>query len=177
MRSQAQSLRQWPIIVDLAERVARIPEFDGLLLLGSFAAGVADDLSDVDFVAVVADCRFPEAWRLRSALETPGRLVAWDSVDDPNAHAGAHKWITRDIVKVECALVDPGRGEMKLADPFAVIAGDAEIADRFPRIPPIARDVLEDYAEKLRSEGRVPEVEMRYGDLKTAIRAARRDEA
>lgn len=173
-RKQAEGLRQWPIFVHLAEQVARIDALDGLMLLGSFAAGTADDVSDVDFVAVVARGRFREAWEQRVSLDTPGALCSWDVRDEAQLDQGARKWITRDVVKVECAIVDgPPRGNMELAEPFAVIVGDSTIADRFPRIGPISPEILEAYAEKLRSQGKSPEVESRYGDLKRAIRAAR----
>ncbi len=54
-RKHAERLRQWPIIVHVSHLVGAMSEFDGLLLLGSFAAGRADEISDVDLVAVVAD--------------------------------------------------------------------------------------------------------------------------
>lgn len=43
-RSDAERLRQWPLIVDLAEAAVRAPS-RGLVLLGSFARGEADELS------------------------------------------------------------------------------------------------------------------------------------
>lgn len=150
-----------------------MPEFDGLMLLGSFARGSADEVSDVDFVAVAENGRFAEAWERRHELETPGALVSWDVRDDDDIGAGSHKWITRDVVKVECGIVDATYGDMQLAEPYAVIVGDAEIAARFPPLAPIPHDVLEAYAQKLRDGGHVPEVETRYGDLRDAIRNAR----
>lgn len=92
---------------------------------------------------------------------------------DPTLAEGGHKWITSDIVKVECGIVDPARVDAQLATPYAVIVGDPSIAARFPPLEPIPHDVLEAYAQKLRDEGLVPEVEARYGDLKAAIRASR----
>jgi predicted nucleotidyltransferase len=61
-RSGAERLRQWPLIAYATEKASRMPDLDGLLLLGSFAAGRADQISDVDLVAVVAEGRFDEAW-------------------------------------------------------------------------------------------------------------------
>ena len=183
-RRQAEALRQWPTLLDVSERAANMPELDGvrgiacllvITLLGSFAAGTADDLSDVDLVAVVVDGRFRAAWERRSELETTGALVSWDDVDNRDPGAGAHKWLTRDLVKVECTIADPSRGGMKLAEPCAVIVGDPALVERFPRIPAIPVDVLDRYAQQLREEGRVPEVEMHYGELKEAVRAALRE--
>ena len=74
-RPQAERLRQWPLIVYATEKVSSIPDLDGLLLLGSFAAGRADQISDVDLVAVVAEGRFDEAWARRRELETAGTLA------------------------------------------------------------------------------------------------------
>ncbi|MBA3365280.1 MAG: hypothetical protein H0U03_05775 [Actinobacteria bacterium] len=150
-----------------------MPEFDGLMLLGSFARGAADEVSDVDFVAVVADGRFAEAWGRRRELQTPGTLFEWDLLTGEDGDAGSHKWITRDIVKVECGIVDAARGGMQLAEPYAVIVGDPSIAARFPPLEPIPRDVLEAYAQQLRDKGLVPEVETRYGELRDALRQAR----
>ncbi|MCP9488170.1 MAG: hypothetical protein MSC30_20205 [Gaiellaceae bacterium MAG52_C11] len=157
----------------MSERVAGMPEFDGLMLLGSFARGSADEVSDVDFVAVAGEGRFAEAWERRKDLETPGALFSWDFRDNCDVAAGSHKWITRDVVKVECGIVDGAQGDMQLAEPYAVIVGDPEIASRFPPLAPIPREVLEAYAQKLRDGGHVPEVETCYGDLRDAIRNAR----
>jgi hypothetical protein len=171
-RREAQRLRQWPIIAHVSERVGSMPEFDGLILVGSFAAGTADEISDVDFIAVAADGQFRAAWERRSELETEGALFVWDVVVDPALDDGGHKWITRDVVKVECGIVDPARGDTPLAPPYAVIVGDPAIADRFPAMQPIPHEVLEQYAQKLRDAGLVPEVETCYGELRRALRAA-----
>jgi hypothetical protein len=172
-RSQAEQLRQWPLIVHAAEQVAKSQEFDGLLLIGSFAAGRADEVSDVDLVAVVRDGRFRQAWAQRRELETPGALLQWDLVIDGEGDTASHKWLTRGIVKVECTIVDAARGDMKLAEPYAVIAGDTSLASRFPPLASISPDVLEAYAQGLRDKGLIPEVETRYGELRDALRRAR----
>ncbi len=153
-----------------------MPEFDGLMLLGSFASGRADEISDVDFVAVVADGQFRKAWERRRELETPGTLFQWDVVTNEDGDAASHKWITGDIVKVECGIVDPARSAMQLAEPYAVVVGNPSIAARFPPLEPIPRDVLEAYAQQLRDKGLVPEVETRYGDLRDALRRAMRSD-
>ena len=65
--------------------------------------------------------------------------------------------------------------ERALPNPSFVLVGDDDVADRYERLEPIPDDVLEEYAQKLREEGLVPEVEMRYGDLMRAIRTMRTD--
>jgi hypothetical protein len=149
-----------------------MPEFDGLLLVGSFAAGSVDDLSDLDFICVVADGQFEAAWNRRAELETPNPLFVWDLVVDPALEEGGHKWLTHDLVQVECGIVHPLRGDTQLAPPYAVVVGDPRVAERFAPLEPIAPEVVEAYAEKLRDGGLVPEVETRYGELKAAIRRA-----
>ena len=149
-----------------------MPEVDGLLLLGSFAGGRADEISDVDLVAVAADGRFADAWARRRELETSGTLFQWDVRVDSDGEAASHKWFTREIVKVECGIVDAARSTFQLAEPYAVIVGDPSVAQRIPPLEPIPRDVLEAYAQELREKGMVPEVETRDGELRTALRRA-----
>lgn len=176
-RARAESLRQWPLIVHAAETAAAIPELDGLLLLGSFASGRADEVSDVDLVAVVADGCFAEAWARRREMELPGTLFQWDVQVESDGDAASHKWITRDIVKVECGFADASRSAMQLAEPYAVLVGDASVATRFPPLEPIPADVLEAYAQELRDKGMVPDVETTYGELRRALRRAIADES
>jgi hypothetical protein len=171
-RPEAERLRQWPLIVHAAETAASSPDADGLLLLGSFAAGRADQVSDVDLVVVVAAGRFDEAWARRAAFETQGTLFAWDVRRESNGAAGGHKWITQDIVKVECTLADASCSAMQLAEPYAVLVGDESVAARFPPLEPIPPDVLEAYAQELREQGLVPDVETQYGELRRALRQA-----
>jgi hypothetical protein len=173
-RSKAEGLRQWPVIEYAAEHAAAMPELDGLLLLGSFAAGHADQLSDVDLVAVVAEGRFNDAWTRRREFQTEGTLFAWDVQVDSDGDA-SHKWITRNIVKVECGFADASRSAMQLAEPYAILVGDDSVATRFPRLEPIPPDVLEAYAQELRDKGMVPEVETHYGELRRALRRAMSD--
>jgi hypothetical protein len=174
-RAEAERLRQWPLIVYAAEQVSAMPELDGLLLLGSFAAGRADQISDVDLVAVVAEGRFDEAWARRRELETPGTLYEWDVRIESDGDAASHKWITQEIVKGECGFADSARSAMQLAEPYAVLVGDESVATRFPPLEPIPPEVLEAYAQELRDKGMVPEVETAYGDLRRALRAVAPD--
>lgn len=156
----------------VVEQVDKQPAFDALFLCGSFAMGRADDLSDIDFIASIADGRFEEAWEKRSTLVPPDALLAWDRRPDPKRKLGAIKFLSRDVVKVELSLSTTA-GQNLLADPFVVLIGDETAAEKFERRGPIPADELEAYAQRLRKEGKVPEVEMRYGDLIRAIRAAR----
>jgi hypothetical protein len=172
-RDRARSLRHWPIIEHVASQVAKSDSLDALIIAGSFAKNRADEASDVDLIITVAPGRFDAAWDQRAFLQTPDALFAWDVRRDPGRPAGARKFISRDIVKVEMGISDPTATEDDLADPYVVLVGDASVVERYKRLPPIPSDVLEAYAQKMRDEGLVPEVEMRYGDLMRAIRAAR----
>jgi len=171
-RSQAERLRQWPLIVHAVQTAESMSELDGLLLLGSFAAGRADQISDVDLVAVVADGRFHDAWARRREFETAGTLYSWDVQVASDGDAASHKWISQDIVKVECGFADATRSRMQLAEPYAVLVGDESVATRFPPLEPIPPDVLEAYAQELREKGMVPDVETAYGELRRALRRA-----
>lgn len=169
-RAKAEQLRQWPLIAHAAETAAGMPQLDGLLLLGSFAAGRADQISDVDLIAVVAEGQFSAAWARRREMETAGTLYEWDVQVESDGDAASHKWLTRDIVKVECGFATAESSAMQLAEPYAVLVGDESVATRFPPLAPIPHDVLEAYAQELRDKGMVPEVETAYGELRRALR-------
>ena len=156
----------------VVERVANHPAFEALFLCGSFATGRADEVSDIDFIASIADGRFEEAWEQRSTLIPGDALLAWDRRSDPERELGAIKFLSRDVVKVELSFATMA-GQNLLADPFIVLLGEEMTAERFERRGPIPADELEAYALRLRKEGKVPEVEMHYGDLMRAIRAAK----
>jgi len=153
--------------------VAASNTLDALLIVGSFAKNFADEASDLDLMVAVADGQFDQAWEEREALQTPNALVAWDFRPDSERPLGSRKFLTRDVVKVEIGMSDARAAGARLAEPFFVLVGDDEVADRYERLEPIPDDVLEEYAQKLREEGLVPEVEMRYGDLMRAIRTMR----
>lgn len=136
--------------------------------MGSLVDGRGDDLSDIDLLAVARECRFADAWAARTEL-SEGALYAWDHVEGEDMEVKSHKWLTRDLVKVECLIATPS-SEMRLADPVAVAAGEASLPDRFTRREAIPREAIEAYAQESRAGGRVHEVEARYGDLKNALR-------
>jgi predicted nucleotidyltransferase len=130
-RAAAVSMRQWPTLEVTAKRAANVEALEGLILLGSFASGTPDELSDIDLIAVAAAGRFAEAWDARHRLSRDA-LVAWDLRPRPNI--AGHNWLNRDFVKVDCTIVDPDSGSRELAEPIVVLVGPESVADRFPRI-------------------------------------------
>jgi hypothetical protein len=159
----AARLRQWPRIVDLADRVSASPWFSGLLLLGSFARCSADSLSDVDFIAVVERGRFDEAWERRHDLHPPGS-TCWDYPRPDEREVAAHRWLTDDVVLFDGLIATPAG--TRTAEPLAVLIGEPSLADRFGRFDPAAKGG-DDVA--------LHEVETLYGRLKLAARATRGD--
>jgi hypothetical protein len=172
VRPQAESLRQWPTLVDLAGRVQQLPGFEAFVLIGSLAGGSPDLMSDIDSFALVANGSFGAAWDARTTLYECAAF-AWDLRTDGEPEIGKHAWITYDLVLVECVITSR-RGRPKLADPHVVLFGPAESTDAFERIPPIARTELAAYVSKLRNEGHEqPEVQQRYEELARTLRAVR----
>ncbi|HZD73233.1 MAG TPA: nucleotidyltransferase domain-containing protein [Actinomycetota bacterium] len=163
----ARRARQWPTLERLIERVEASPLLEGMVLVGSFANGQVDPLSDLDLVVAVPQDGFEAAWAARGELYGGSALVAWDQRDPGFEQAGAHKWLTRDLVLVECLLSTVSSG-VRLADPAVVIAGDPGLRDRFPRRSPITR------AEIRERPIEVHEIERAYDELKRAARAALR---
>jgi predicted nucleotidyltransferase len=160
---RAKSLRQWPVLEGIARRAAELDALDGLILIGSFARGDPDELSDLDLLAVVGPDRFDEAWAARHRLAHDPLLV-WEPRARPARRIRWFTWLTRDVVKVECGIVDPLAGGRELSEPFAVLVGDDSVADRFPRISPSA---LAERRRKLQGAQQPPETddELTYGEL------------
>jgi hypothetical protein len=123
---------------------------------------------------VIEDGRFDEAWSARAELEGGEALVAWDDREPGRKDAAVHKWLTRDLVLVECVLSTP-TGGARLADPFSVLVGEASLAGRVARRGPIPRDDLAQYAQMRVDTGRAHPVETAYGELVAAVREARGD--
>ncbi len=136
--------------------------------MGSLVGGRGDDLSDIDLLAVAREGRFAEAWSARAEL-SKGALYAWDHVEGEDMAVKGHKWLTRDLIKVECLIATPS-SQMRLAEPVAVVGGAASLPERFTRQEAIPQEAIEAYAEELRAGGYVPEVEARYSDLKSTLR-------
>ena len=135
-RGQASSpLRQLATLAALVEHISASSVLDGAILLGSFAGGTPDAASDLDLLVCVHDGHFATAWRQRTALQVTGALVWWDQHLIPD-RMGAHKWITNDLVLVECLLAAPDSG-VRLASPYRVVVGDPGLAERFTARPPI----------------------------------------
>ena len=166
------TLRQESVTARLAERIEASPVLEGAILIGSFAADTADEVSDVDVIVVVDEGRFNEAWEDRCDLEGSEALVAWDVVDAKHAEIGGHKWLTADIVLVDCLLATPSSG-VRLADPFRILAGDVSLSDTLTRRPPIVRAEVEAFAEELEAAGRLHDTERAYHELVKTVRAAR----
>src|SRR5438132_13722799 len=100
-RAKAVTSRQWPTLVALADRVAASESLEGLVLLGSFASGAPDDLSDIDVIAAAKPGGFAKAWDERHRLSEDA-LVSWDLRSKLDCQV--HNWLTRDIVKVDCTI-------------------------------------------------------------------------
>jgi Nucleotidyltransferase domain len=165
-RSAGEHLRQWPRILELAEAAAT-PPFLGVVLLGSFARGQADDLSDVDFTVFVAEGAFEAAWEQRHRLHPPD-AACWDYPRPPgNRDVAGHRWLTNEFVLFD-GLIATSTGT-RLADPMHVLVGDEGLDDQIVRREPIT--VAEEHERK--DEIALHEIEQLYGQLKLALRAHR----
>jgi hypothetical protein len=164
LAGQASNLpRQAATLAALLEHITASSPLDGAILLGSFAHGAPDPVSDLDLLVCVRDGHFATAWRQRTALRATGAIVWWDQHLIPD-RIGAHKWVTNDLVMVECLLAAPDSG-VRLAPPYRVVAGDPGLAERFTPRPPIQR------AEMGLD---LHPVERAYDRLKEVIRSHRR---
>jgi hypothetical protein len=130
-------------------------------------------LSDVDVFVVVAEGRFEDAWAGRAELEGGEAIVAWDQLEAGREDVGARKWLTGDLVLVECLLTTPSSGA-KLAEPHRLLTGPPDLVERVPRTPPIPPEELEEYAEAQREAGRTHPIQTAYDGLTRAVRAALR---
>lgn len=177
VREHAEALRQWPVIVELVERAGRLPGFTAFILIGSFAGGSPDELSDVDAIVSIEDASFDAAWDARTSLYASEPIVSWDFRPDPERRVATHYWFTRELILVECLLASPS-GRPRLADPHVILAGDPSSTSSFRHVEPISRKELEAYVQRLRDEGHEPpDAQRHYNELVCALRAAstRRD--
>jgi predicted nucleotidyltransferase len=176
-RAAAVSTRQWPTLEATAQRAANVDVLEGLILLGSFASGTPDELSDIDVIAVAAAGGFAEAWDARHRL-SQGSLVSWDHFLKPEYQG--HNWLTHELVKVDCTVVDPDSGSKELAEPFVVLVGPESVSERFPRISP---ETVRERARKIDEEQRRqvfdPDemdpgelIDWKISELKSAVRRA-----
>lgn len=74
------------------------------------------------------------------------------------------------MIKVELQLSDASAAEAGLAEPRYVLVGSDDVTERYAQLEPIPPEVLSEYAQRIRDEGLVPEVESRYSELMEAIR-------
>lgn len=89
-RPRAERVRQWPALAALVERAAELDAVEGLVLLGSFARGEPDELSDIDVLVVAAPGEFESVWAARHRVaEDP--LVTWESPPAPGTELGGFK--------------------------------------------------------------------------------------
>jgi Nucleotidyltransferase domain len=166
-RGAAERLRQWRRILDLAEVAAR-PPFLGVVLLGSFARGEADDLSDVDFTVFAGEGDFEEAWEQRHRLH-PKEASCWDYPRPPgDCDVAGHRWLTPDFVLFDGLIATPSG--TRIADPVHVLVGDDVLKRQLVKREPISAE------ERLRRKDEITlhEVEQLYGQLKFALREHRR---
>jgi hypothetical protein len=155
-------LRQLATLAAVLEHITASSVLDGAILLGSFAHGTPDPASDLDLIVCVHDGDFATAWRQRIALQVTDAMVWWDQHLIPD-RMGTHKWVTNDLVLVECLLAAPDSG-VRLAPPYRVVAGAPGLAERFTARPPIQRAEL---------GLDVHPVEHAYDQLKEVIRSHR----
>lgn len=166
-RGAAESLRQWPRLVELS-RIAANPPFLGVVLLGSFARGEADDLSDVDCCVFAADGDFEAAWQQRHRLR-PADASCWDYPRPPgDRDVAGYRWLTTDFVLFDGLIATPSGA--RLAHPMHVLVGDDALTRQIIKREPIT----EEDRQRHRDELRLNEVEELYGRLKLALRAHRR---
>jgi hypothetical protein len=165
--SAAEHLRQWPHVMELA-RAAAAPPFLGVVLLGSFARGEADDLSDVDFTVFVAEGAFEEAWERRHTLHRAD-AACWDYPRPPgNRDVAGHRWLTSDFVLFDGLIATPSG--TRLADPMHVLVGSETLARQIVRREPITAEEKDERKDEIT----LHEIERLYGQLKLAVRAHRR---
>ena len=124
-------LRQLDTLEEIVARAEAIPAIEGVIVLGSFASGQPDALSDLDLVVAAAPDSLDEAWEARFDLAGDAFLI-WEPQSNEGRNIRWLNWLTHDLVKVECGIAAPGSTE--LADPFKVVHGPPNLASRFPRI-------------------------------------------
>jgi predicted nucleotidyltransferase len=169
-RNAAERRRQWPRVLEVAEGVSR-PPFLGVVLLGSFARGDADDLSDVDFIVFAAEDEFDEAWRQRHRLHLED-AVCWDYPRPPgDRDVAGHRWLTSDFVLFDGLIATPSG--TRVAEPLHILVGDETLGTQLVKREPIA--VEEQHARK--DEIELHPIEQLYGRLKLELRAHRRVQA
>lgn len=119
-------------------------------------------MSDIDLIAITSN-DFDRAWRARHALHEVV-LACWDERRDERPRIGAHKWLTNDMILVECLIASTESG-IALAEPFKVLAGSEEVAGALPRRVAVRRGEMRPAENP---------IERAYDELKRAMRDSRR---
>ena len=170
-RSHAETPRIGPELVQTLQRIESRPDvFSGVLLLGSVSRGEGDALSDVDIIAVTQAGKWQDGWEARHLLSS-GALVTFDRPGDRPRVAG-HNWLTPALAKVECLVVEPGEGGLRLYGDVVVLRGAQDLPDKFERKPALTQKEIDAYVAELREQNTIPDIERAYGDL---IRLLRRE--
>lgn len=165
-KEAAAALRQWPRLVELPEAGAHAP-FLGVVLLGSFARGNADDLSDVDFIVFASEGAFGEAWEARHGLH-PVDAVCWDYPRPPgDRDVAGHRWLTTDFVLFDGLIATPSG--TRVADPLHVLVGDTRLSDQLVRREPATATEQREREDEIE----LNVIERLYGELKLALREHR----
>jgi hypothetical protein len=157
-------LRQGPAVRLLADHVAASPHFGAAVLVGSFARGDADAVSDVDLLLITYEGHFRSAWETRQQLHVNGSLVAWDEQREDLPEVGGHRWLTPDLVLFE-ALISAPFGGGRLAKPYRLLTGEESLLAAFPQRRPIDRSEM--------CSREAHPVGVAYDRLKVAVRESR----
>jgi hypothetical protein len=161
-----EGMRQWPHLVQLASAAEKSP-FLGVVLVGSFARGDADDLSDVDFVAFADEGGFEAAWAERHRLHHAD-AACWDYPRLPgDRDVAGHRWLTADFVLFDGLIATPSG--TRVADPMQLLAGDESLRRQIVKREPITAAEQDERKDEIT----LHEIERLYGELKLAIRAKR----
>lgn len=124
--------RQDALLGRLADYVESSQAIGALVVVGSFAAGTADAVSDLDLFFITKPGEFQDAWNRRRELHLTGAIVEWDVLDSGQSLVGGHRWLSSDLVLVEAVISEPDSGG-RLAEPLRLVTGDAELLEHFPR--------------------------------------------
>lgn len=153
--------RQWPHLQHVLSNVESDRDFLGVIVIGSFASGRTDELSDLDLLIVAGEGRFAAAWQRRQQLHRGRVIDEWDVTLEEESAVGVHKWLTDDLVLVECLIAEPGG--VRLAPPYSVAVGPPTLSDLFPDRRPIERAEM--------TETGLHPIEVAYDRLKSAVRS------
>ncbi len=159
-----EQLRQWQTIDLLLSSVEMSIHWATVLVVGSFATGQADAMSDVDAFILVDTGTFPMAWNHRHELHGQSVIACWDTgLGEPGF--GGHKWLTTDLVYFDCAIAEPQT--VKLAGPSLVAAGREDL------FAGIASEPVPSKPDPVWSIEPKP-IPVAYAELKLAVRALTR---